>query len=271
MKNRLILCGAMGLSNKKRRKHLQLAGQEEFISIRALLEQVDPLQATIDEDQLEEALVRAKKMEQEMAEGKYRLIFEGDLDYPKALLSLSNPPSFLAVRGNVDLLKKSAIGIIGTRKASLAGKEKAYEMGASFSKEAVILSGLALGIDEYAHRGALWAGGQTIGVLPSSLLCVYPPENQTLAQEIVKEGGLLVSPFMPHMGIKKSHFVYRDSLQAILSEAIYVVETGIRGGTMHTVNYGRQYQKPVYVCKWPEVRPQNLGNFKLLQEGMLPF
>lgn len=223
----------------------------------------------VSREMLENALEKALRMEERMNQSKIFMLTEENSLYPPEVKRLKNPPIVLFGRGNPLLLNSSILGIIGTRKPSKEGEKIAWKLGQNLSQSKTILSGLAVGIDEMAHKGALKGSKNTIAVLPSSVEGVYPPQNQKLADQIAAEDGLLLSPFGGDSPIQKYYFVYRDELQAALAEALYVIETGIRGGTLHTVQYGKKYNKKIFIYPWKEVRIENLGNFKLLEDSYM--
>src|SRR6266576_2267364 len=116
--------------------------------------------------------------------------------YPDLLREIYDPPQYLYVRG--DLPKDSLVAIVGTRKASDYGLKATYQITSGLAKVgAVIVSGLALGIDAMAHRAALDAGGKTVAVLACGLDGIYPASNRHLADEILETGGALVSEYPP--------------------------------------------------------------------------
>lgn len=177
-----------------------------------------------------------------------RIICENDHLYPKAFHDLSNPPFLVSVRGDCTLLEKRGIAIVGTREPSERAKIRAYSMGRECAEEnRVAVSGLALGCDTYAHRGALNGRGKTIAVLPADLSRVVPKRNEALAREILERGGALVTEVFPKTKLEPYHFVQRNRLIAALSEWILVVEAGLDSGTMHTVKMGRRLNRKVGV------------------------
>jgi DNA processing protein len=191
--------------------------------------------------------------------------------YPELLGRIPDPPVTLYCKGNVESLgifKK--IAVIGTRRPTSNGYESAEQIAAAFAENGwVIVSGLATGIDTAAHKGALKAGGATIAVLPGSLDNIYPEVNRGLAEEIVKKGGLLVTEYPWGTRLQKRFFVERDRIQSALSLGVCVVQTEMDGGAMHTANFCKSYNKPVFCLKTAESikLPQYSGVVKLLEEG----
>ena len=135
-----------------------------------------------------------------------------------------------------------------------------------------IVSGLATGCDTVAHLGALDAGGKTVAILPTGLGKVYPAKNKQLSRDIIERGGCLVSEYLPMSPSNKGSFIERDRLQSALSQALLVLETKANGGTVHTVQFGKQ-QGRVIACLKPHsqcaVNSNMAGNHILIEEGAI--
>ena len=166
--------------------------------------------------------------------------------YPKQLRLLKDFPPVLYVRGK--LVKKSFTAIVGSRESSQIAERKVTEitkvfLGSNFG----IISGLALGIDTYAHTTAYMNGGYTIAVMPTSLDTIYPLENYKLANSIVKHGGALISELPLSINRGKKSFIERNRLQVAMSDFVMPVEMGINSGTMHTVNFCLRQNKKLVI------------------------
>lgn len=189
------------------------------------------------------------------------------------------PPIVLYYRGNIKALKKPGIAVIGTREPTPIGMKAGAFFASELAKRGFnIVSGLAIGCDTTGHEGALSVGGTTTAFLANSLSWndIYPQENVELAHRIVENGGLLLSEYS--LGYKGGRYAFidRDRLQAGLSYATIVVQTGERGGTMHAVNATLASNKPLYAIKYnhdSELQHQKVrGNIKLLKERKaMPF
>ena len=191
--------------------------------------------------------------------------------YPKCLSQISDPPALLHVLGNVDIINKDCIAIVGTREPTEYGIDAAKKLGALFAERGyVVVSGLANGIDAAAHRGALEVKGLTIAVLAHGLDTVYPSKNKELADAILKNNGALVSEYPWGTKANRSYFVARDRVQSGLSLGVFVVESGIKGGTMHTVKSCKEQKHVLLVLKHPPDligHPKTHGNAQLIAEG----
>lgn len=165
--------------------------------------------------------------------------------FPRQLRNIPDPPVVLYVRGNAECLyREPAVAVIGTREPSQFGLSAAEKLSANLaSLHFVIVSGLAIGCDAAAHTGCLKAAGQTVAVLAHGLDQIYPSKNRDLADQILDSGGCLVSEYAPGIRPRGNFFVERDRLQSGLSAAVVVIETDIKGGTMHTAQFCLDQQR----------------------------
>jgi DNA processing protein len=183
-----------------------------------------------------------------------------DDEYPLALKKISDAPPLLFYKGNLKNYRMSAV--VGSREISRHAQKITYQVVDWLNELNIgIVSGLALGIDTYAHERAVQNNQYTIAVLPNSLDSIYPLSNFKLANEILKKGGCLISelPFGINRGNKS--FVQRNRLQSALSEAVIPIEMGIKSGTMHTVDFGKRYGKKIALFK-PTPMLSNLPNYQ---------
>lgn len=194
-----------------------------------------------------------------------------DEAWPPALNELDSPPLCLYCAGDTRLLSATQIAIVGTRRASLYGKDQATRYARYLSTIGIhITSGLAEGIDTAAHEGALQGEsgqGKTIAVIGAALDCLYPQNNRPLARKIVQQGGLVVSeyPFGRHADAKT--FPQRNRITVALSRAVLIVETPFRGGTMNTVTHAVKLNRPCFALPGRLEWPSFYGNHKLIHEG----
>ena len=187
--------------------------------------------------------------------------------FPEPLNHLHDPPPLLFLRGDPSLLELPAVAVVGSRKASEYGRGLARDMGAGLARAGVaVVSGLALGIDGAAHRGALAAGGSTIAVLGCGPDVVHPRSHRRLFEAILRDG-LLVSEFLPGAAPLPHHFPRRNRLIAGLSEAIVVVEAARRSGALITVDHALAIGRDVFAVPGPVGRAQSEGVHALIREG----
>ena len=171
-------------------------------------------------------------------------------------------------KGNTNLLKCKSIAIVGSRKLSEYGKKNALEFSEYLSKRGyTIISGLAKGIDSYAHFGAMKGKGNTIAVLPSGINQIYPKENKFLAEKIVQNDGLLISEYDDDKMIQLKNFSKRNEVIALLSNCILLIEAGERSGSTNTARYGFKHNIPVFCLSGRIDDINSKGTNLLLSQG----
>ena len=195
------------------------------------------------------------------------ILIQREPEYPEPLLDLSDAPSFLYALGDRRLTGRRRVGIVGTRHSSTSGDRIAYQMAASLVRAgAVVVSGMAFGIDAAAHRGALDAGGGTIAVLGGGVDVPYPPSHAALHDRIRNEG-LVVSEAPIGSRPTKGAFPKRNRIIAALSETLIVVEAGHRSGALITSRLALDLGRNVAAVPGPIDSPRHVGSNWLLSEG----
>jgi DNA processing protein len=190
-----------------------------------------------------------------------------DEGYPQRLLAIHDPPPLLFVRGAIDALRNERmVAVVGTREPTSFGREATVQLTSVLACDGWgVVSGLARGVDTLAHAVALDHQVSTVAVMAGGLDSVYPRENTELAAAIVDSGGALIAEVPPGVQPQRSHFVARDRLQAALAVAVVVAQTGIKGGTMHTVRYAAAQGRPVFCARPPSKNEQSAGLSVLLE------
>lgn len=182
-----------------------------------------------------------------MEKKNIKMITIKDEEYPKKLLNIYDPPSVIYVLGNEKILNNTALAIIGSRKCSEYGKIIAKQFAYNLSKQNInIISGLAKGIDTYAHLWTNCAQKMTIAIIGSGLDIIYPQENEKLAKDIVENGGAIVSEYIVGTRPEKSFFPARNRIISGLSDGVLVVEANQKSGTFITVDFALEQGKNVY-------------------------
>ncbi len=179
---------------------------------------------------------------------KYKIspLFITSVDYPKRLLNCYDSPALLYYRGNADLNTSKIIAIVGTRNNDEYGRMVCEKLVADLQSENVlIVSGLAFGIDTIAHKAALKNNLQTIGVLAHGLDRIYPPQNKLLAKQMTEQGGLLTD-FISNTNPDKQNFPRRNRIVAGICDALIVIESGTKGGSLITAELANGYNKDVF-------------------------
>lgn len=196
-----------------------------------------------------------------------KVVEKGEELYPEKLAEIDNPPERLFCIGDLRLLKKRAVAVVGSRKASEYGKQVAMRIGKEAAENGVVLvSGMAKGIDSFGHLGALKSTGETIAVLGCGIDVCYPKENMKLYEEI-KESGLIVSEYPPGTAPKPYMFPERNRIISALSEVIVVVEAGSNSGSLITAEIGASQGKTVMAVPGNINAHFSLGTNKLIADG----
>ena len=214
---------------------------------------------SITEYEIIEANKIAKRILSKAEDEGVGIITYYDTEYPDILKNCTDeqgkldPPLVLYYRGNIKVLEMPGVAVIGTREPTINGIKAGEFFAGEFAKKGYnIVSGLAIGCDTTGHKGALEAKGVTTAFLANGLdwESIYPKENLELAQDIVRNGGLLLSEYPIGQSCGRYGLVARDRLQAGLSKATIVVQTGVKGGTMHAVNATIASGKPLFAVEY---------------------
>lgn len=199
--------------------------------------------------------------------GAMKVIGIADRHYPPLLRTVHDPPPRLFVRGNPDLLLRPQLAIVGSRRASAAGLRLAGEIaGAVAAAGLVVCSGLALGIDGAAHRGALAAAGSTVAVLGTGVDSIYPRRHAALGDAIAAQG-CLVSEFPPQTKPLPHHFPRRNRIISGMCLGTLVVEAALPSGSLITASTALEQGREVFALPWSPLHTAGAGCLKLLREG----
>ena len=191
-----------------------------------------------------------------------------DAGYPERLRTAPSAPLVLYVKGDVAALSKPAIALVGTRRATSYGTNVASRLAGDLSAAGwSVVSGLALGIDAAAHRGALDAGGVTVGVIGSGLDRFYPEENRDLAREMVAKGGAVVSEFPFGRPADQTTFPIRNHVVAALATGVVAVECPARSGTLITTSIAADLGRTVMAVPSRIDSRMSAGCLHLIREG----
>ena len=191
--------------------------------------------------------------------------------YLAPLSTLSKPPKNMFFIGSLPEVRYPTVAIVGTRKPSTYGKEVTHRLAYNLAKYGtIIVSGLALGTDGIAHRGALDAGGITLAVLANSVDTIYPKSHQALGQQIVQQGGAILSEYEPPTSPRNFQFLARNRIISGLSDAIIITEAAIRSGTLSTATHALEQGREVFVVPGNITSPLSAGCNALLKQGAHP-
>ncbi|WP_233504426.1 DNA-processing protein DprA [Methanoregula formicica] len=178
-----------------------------------------------------------------------RIISINDNAYPKKLINISDPPFIIYQKGDPSCLTKPAIGVVGSRTISPKGIENVREIVKTcVDLGFVIVSGLALGTDTYAHQTALECGGKTIAILPGDIDNIVPTENRDLANKIVFSGAL-ISEITNLTKMHKGRYIERNRITSALSNAVIVIESDEHGGSIRQAETAFKHGKTVFIVR----------------------
>lgn len=226
-------CGSATAVFKETRKSLQKIHGMREVTVDALCHPKDLLK-------------RAEQEVEFIEKNGVKPLFYLDADYPRRLLQCDDSPLMLYYKGNVNLNANRVVAIVGTRNITDYGKENcALLVNDLIDDNVLIISGLAYGVDTMAHRTSVKAGIPTVGVLGNGFQQIYPAANKKLASEMLANGGLLtecMSGTLP----ERENFPRRNRIIAGMADAVIVIESALKGGSLITADLGNAYNRDVF-------------------------
>ncbi|MES2770568.1 MAG: DNA-processing protein DprA [Pseudomonadota bacterium] len=218
------------------------------------------LKETSNQQAIEQAMAWAALPEQ-------HILTLADADYPQALLEIADPPTLIYVRGNLALLNRPALAIVGSRNPTAQGVQNAERFAAHLAAVGlVVASGLALGIDAAAHQGALKAQGATVAFIGTGIDRIYPARNRDLALEIGAKGAI-ISELAIGTPVTAANFPRRNRLISGFSRGVLVVEAATESGSLITARLAAEQGREVFAIPGSIHSPQARGCHKLIQQG----
>ena len=203
-----------------------------------------------------------------MGEQKGMILTYGDEEYPERLREIFDPPPVLWVLGNINLLARPSIAIVGTRHPTPYGTGMAEILARDLAmRKLVILSGMARGIDTAAHKGTLAAHGSTIAVWGTGIDVIYPKENKPLAENILESGGAIVSEYRLGTFPAPQNFPKRNRILSGMSVGVLVVEAGENSGTRVTARCALEQDRDVYAVPGNVTTRNAWGPNTLIKQG----
>lgn len=223
-------------------------------------ERAEAIRRARDDPRVAEEIARA-------ADQGVRIICLADPDYPASLKHITDPPICLYVQGHLEPADAVSIAIVGSRRCSHYGCEQARRFGSALAGVGfTIVSGLARGIDGYAHEGALAGGGRTLGVLGNGLARIYPPEHAALAERVAASGALL-SELPMDASPEGGNFPPRNRIIIGLCLGVIVVEAGRRSGALITARLGSEYNREVFAVPGRVDSVTSVGTNAMIRDG----
>ena len=236
------------------------ATQVELKATRGLRSQV--VETILDSRSMD----RAKQAEELMLRQEIKLLSFVDLLYPPGVNNFPNQPAVLYYKGNLRP-PQTSVGIVGSRRCTAYGKQVAAEAAAFLAQQGItVVSGLAKGIDSYAHTACLKEGGYTLAFIANGPDICYPPEHRSLMDEIIENGAVL-SPYPPGTRPRQEYFPLRNRLLSAWVDHLLVVEAGERSGALITAGYAMEQKRRVFAVPNSIYSPESSGTNRLLQKG----
>lgn len=267
------LTGIKGVGPKRQRILLERFGNPENI-YKATLSEV--LECNGIGDKTGKSIIEQRSLE------KYKVILENVEKLDISLLTLDNKlypdnaknilemPILLYYKGNL-IENSMGVGIVGARRCSDYGKMVANDAARYLAKEDItVVSGMAKGIDGYAHISSIKSDGYTVAILGNGLDICYPPEHMELMEKII-EKGVIISEYPPGTKPNPRNFPRRNLIISAWSHKILVVEAGIKSGSLITADYGKVHGREVYAVPDNIYRQESMGSNKLIYEGAIAY
>ncbi|KKQ18114.1 MAG: protecting protein DprA protein [Berkelbacteria bacterium GW2011_GWB1_38_5] len=237
------------------------AGQWQLAEAGLNLDQVEAVKEVISKKNPEKEWEKVQKH-------KIDVLIYPDVDYPKLLKELPDPPGILYLRGKILPSDEIALAVVGSRKFSTYGERVTSELVYPLASQKItIVSGLALGIDTLAHRSALEAGGRTLAVLGCGLDQIYPVSNIRLADKIIAGSGAIISEFPLGMPALRFNFPIRNRIIAGLSLGTLVVEAAPNSGSLLTATASIDYNREVFAVPGSIFSETSVGTNRLIKMG----
>ncbi|WP_367110697.1 DNA-processing protein DprA [uncultured Psychrobacter sp.] len=224
-------------------------------------------------EQPEQTTASIDNIEQALTQGSYSLLFANQPDYPTQLLQIYDPPPVLFYRGDSARLHQAQIAMVGSRKPTAHAQKTTFDMAQYLAQAGyIITSGLAMGVDKRAHLGALAQAdlesqGRTVGVMGTGIDIRYPNHHDKLFEQIVDQGGCIISELLPHTQPHKHTFPRRNRLVAGLSLATIVTEATVQSGSLITARLTSEQGKQVFAIPSHIDNSNAEGCHHLIREG----
>ena len=236
------------------------ASREELLSIKGFRSGIIEILLS------QRSLDTAKRVQEHMRRSGIELLTCDDPFFPSYINKFPSLPAVLYYRGDLRTLK-SYIGIVGSRRCTSYGKEVAAEAAAFLGQAGItVVSGMAKGIDSYAHTACLKAGGYTLAFVANGVDICYPSEHQNLMEEII-ENGAVISSYPPGTRPRQEYFPLRNKLLAAWVDKLLVVEAAERSGALITAEYAMDYKRKVLAVPNSIYSLESMGTNRLLLNG----
>ena len=248
---KVALSMIFGIGNMNAKKLIAYIGSVEgiFKEKKQNLEKVPGIGTKLSKEIINsDALNKAEEEIKFTEKNKIEVLFFNDKDYPERLKHCEDSPIIIYQKGKYDLNKEKILSIVGTRNATITGKENCNKLISSLSESGhkpLIISGLAYGVDICAHKAAIKNNLDTVAVLGHGFSTLYPAAHRKYAKEII-ENGTLLTEFPHNSKLEPSNFVKRNRIIAGISDATIVIESAKKGGSLITAQLANSYSRDVF-------------------------
>lgn len=266
----LWLTGRLGINSLRRAQLLEHFGSPEqiYFADGGELSLLNDLPESVRRSLADKSLTGAERILEECGRLGIALLTIQDAHYPDCLKNIPDPPAVLYYKGNLpDFDRELTIGMVGARECSEYGKTMAARLGLELARAgAVVVSGIAQGIDSHAIKGALAGGGTVVSVLAGGIDRIYPRESRFLYEDVAASGALISEhpPGTPHKGI---HFPVRNRIISGLSDGVVAVEGKEKSGTMITMDLALEQNRDTFAVPGPADAPMSAGTNNLIRMG----
>ena len=279
MKNSIYIQSILGFKGIGRKKAFKLVNklhlEKNNISENEFIERVKSVKEfvlfNINIDELKKNIDIEKKNFEEHLSSEINSVAFYEKEFPKKLLAINDPPLILFYKGNIAKLNTiDSIAVVGTREPDKNSYDIANRYSQIISENNFgVVSGLARGCDTAAHKGALEKNAYTVAVMPCSLddESIYPKENKSLLNDILKNDNCVISEYSLGTKIQQYQFIERDRLQSGLSNSILIIETTLKGGTMHTYKFALEQSKLIGCCNFYDDINRFSGNIEIMSDS----
>jgi len=269
---KIALSYQKGYGNSVIKKLLQLSGTASslFNDFNSVRKKMKTTRIFLNAPVLTSEIEKAVNNEMEFAaKNNILYCFFTDDDYPIRLLRCNDAPYMFSYRGNNQFNMEKTLAIVGTRHATSYGKDIVRRIVSDLSSQNIsIISGLALGIDTFAHEASLDYRLHTVGVMGSGFGNFYPASNKNLAKKMTDSGSTLVSEYSYHTLPDRQNFPKRNRIIAGMADAVLVVETGKRGGSIITACIAHSYQRDVFAVPGSVFVSSQEGCHELIRQNL---
>ena len=269
---KIALSYQKGYGNALIKKLLQLSGTASalFLDFHAVRKKLKTTRAMLSAPVLTPEIEKAVAKELHLAaKNNITYCFYTDDVYPKRLLRCNDAPYMFCYKGTHQFNNEKTIAIVGTRNATPYGKDMVRRVISDLSSHNIsVISGLAVGIDTFAHEAALDFHLHTIGVMGSGFGNIYPSSNKKLAKRMTDSGSTLLSEYLYYTLPDRQNFPKRNRIIAGMADALLVVETGKRGGSIITACIAHSYQRDVFAIPGSVFEPSHEGCHELIRQNL---